>query len=340
MPTNDKASEGDVPIQSRRPSNIWLIIVASLFIIVPFLSWYFTWFGRSLSDEKIVEYLADEKKPRNIQHALTQIESRMEKNDPAVRKFYPRILELAKSPTGEVRKTVAWVMGQDNTSEEFHRALLELLKDPEPLVRRNAALQLVRFGDASGRPELRAMLQPFEAKSPIAGTIVSILPVGSNLRAGALLARIRVAASPTAGESNANSTASPITHDSSPITSPATPDTRHPTPVTSGDLQEFRAPVDGEIMASATGLLTSNQTPGTPSASTVKEGDTVSAGQTIARLKPDEASVSAALRALAYVGTAEDLPLIESLAQTGGTSEIASQASTTAKAIRSRMTSQ
>ena len=282
---------------SRRPSNIWLIIVASLFIIVPFLTWYFTWFGRSLSDEKIVEYLADEKKPRNIQHALTQIESRMEKNDPAVKKFYPRILELAKSPTGEVRKTVAWVMGQDNTSEDFHRALLELLKDAEPLVRRNAALQLVRFGDAAGRPELRAMLQPFEAKSPIAGTIVSILPVGSELRAGALLARVRVAASPSA---------SPITHHPSPITS-------------SGDIREFRAPVDGEIASL-----------------TVKEGDAVTAGQTIATLKPDQASVRAALRALAYVGTAEDLPFVESLAQTAGTSEIASQASTTGKAIRSR----
>lgn len=280
---------------SRRPNNIWLIIVASLFIIVPFLSWYFTWFGRSLSDEKIVEYLADEKKPRNIQHALTQIESRMEKNDPAVKKFYPRILELAKSPTGEVRKTVAWVMGQDNTSEDFHRALLELLKDPEPLVRRNAALQLVRFGDATGRPELRAMLQPFEAKSPMAGTIVSILPVGSQLSAGALLARIRVASPP------------------------ATPDTRHPSPLISGDVQEFRAPVDGEIASAA-----------------VKEGDAVTSGQTVASLKPDKASVTAALRALAYVGTAEDVPLVESLAQTAGTSEIASQASTTAKAIRSR----
>ena len=220
---NGDTPQAVIPTQPRRPSNIWLIIVASLFIIVPFLTWYFTWFGRSLSDEKIVEYLADEKKPRNIQHALTQIESRMEKNDPAVKKFYPRILELAKSPTGEVRKTVAWVMGQDNTSEEFHRALLELLKDPEPLVRRNAALQLVRFGDASGRPELRAMLQPFEAKSPINGTIVSILPVGSELRAGALLARIRAA----------GSSSSLITHHSSPITSPASPNTQHPTPLTS-----------------------------------------------------------------------------------------------------------
>src|SRR5688572_16606707 len=96
-----------VPPRAKRPSNFWLIIVASLFIIVPFLTWYFTWFGRSLSDEKIVEYLADEKKPRNIQHALTQIEQRIEKGDPTVKKFYPRILELAKSPSAEVRKTVA-----------------------------------------------------------------------------------------------------------------------------------------------------------------------------------------------------------------------------------------
>jgi hypothetical protein len=46
--------------------------------IVPFLTWYGTWFGRALSDEKIAEYLADEKNPRHIQHALTQIEARME----------------------------------------------------------------------------------------------------------------------------------------------------------------------------------------------------------------------------------------------------------------------
>ena len=293
----------------RRPSNIWLIIVASLFIIVPFLTWYFTWFGRSLSDEKIVEYLADEKKPRNIQHALTQIESRMEKNDPAVKKFYPRILELAKSPTGEVRKTVAWVMGQDNTSEDFHRALLELLKDPEPLVRRNAALQLVRFGDASGRPELRAMLQPFEAKSPVNGTIVSILPVGSELRAGALLARIRAGSPPS----------SLITHDSSPITSPASPITHHPSPITiSGDVQEFRAPVDGKIALAA-----------------VKESDSVSAGQTIASLKPDEASVKAALRALAYVGTKDDLSMTEQYA-TSSDADIRTLAFAAAESIRFR----
>lgn len=321
---NGSTAPAVIASRPRRPSNIWLIIVASLFTVVPFLTWYFTWFGRSLSDEKIVEYLSDEKKPRNIQHALTQIESRMEKNDPAVKKFYPRIIELAKSPTGEVRKTVAWVMGQDNTSEDFHRTLIALLNDSEPLVRRNAALQLVRFTDAngkpdgSGRPELRAMLQPFEVKSPMNGTIVSILPVGSELRAGALLARIRVA----------DSSSSLITHDSSrinssasPSTSPASPNTQHPSPVTvPGDVQEFRAPVDGQIASLA-----------------VKEGDTVTVGKTLATLKPDKASISAALRGLAYVGTGDDLPLVESLLHSAGTAEIRSQAGTTAQAIRTHI---
>src|SRR5437588_5276229 len=177
--------------RSRRASNIWLIIVAALFIIVPFLTWYLTWFGRGLSDDDIAMYLVDENSPRHIQHALLQVEEKIERGDPDAKKFYPQIIAASKSSVPEVRKTAAWVMGQDNRSEDFHRALINLLKDTEPLVRRNAALQLVRFGDGSGRPELRAMLQPFEAKCPIAGTIMSLLPVGSNIRGGAMLARLR-----------------------------------------------------------------------------------------------------------------------------------------------------
>jgi hypothetical protein len=162
------------PPKPRRAS-LPLIILAALFIIVPFLTWYGTWFGRDISDEEIATYLADEKNPRHIQHALSRVEERIEREDPTVRKFYPQVTALTKSPTAEIRKTAAWVMGQDNKSEEFHQALLTLLNDAEPLVRRNAALQLVRFGDASGRPELRAMLQSFETKSPIAGSVVSLL---------------------------------------------------------------------------------------------------------------------------------------------------------------------
>ena len=191
---NDNGNGADAPVAvspKRRRASLPLIIVAALFIIVPFLTWYGTWFGRNISDEEIATYLADEKNPRHIQHALSRIEERIERGDPTVKKFYPQIAALTKSPTAEIRKTAAWVMGQDNKSEEFHQALLILLKDNEPLVRRNAALQLVRFADASGRPELRAMLQPFEAKSPISGVVVSVLAQSSEISAGGLLVRIR-----------------------------------------------------------------------------------------------------------------------------------------------------
>jgi HEAT repeat protein len=191
-----------------RRASLPLIIVAALFIIVPFLTWYGTWFGRDLSDQDIAAYLADEKNPRHIQHALSRVEERIERGDPSARKFYAQIIALARSPTGEIRKTAAWVMGQDNKSEEFHLALVSLLSDSDPLVRRNAALQLVRFGDASGRPELRSMLQSFEAKSTIEGSVVSLLPQRTRIKAGGLLARIRD---------------------------------------TSNAVQEFRSPVDGAI---------------------------------------------------------------------------------------------
>jgi HEAT repeat protein len=183
---------GAVPTPPKpRRASLPLIIVAALFIIVPFLTWYGTWFGRDLSDQDIAAYLADEKSPRHIQHALSRVEERIERGDPSARKFYPQIIALAKSPTSEIRKTAAWVMGQDNKSEEFHQVLLSLLSDGDPLVRRNAALQLVRFGDASGRPELRLMLQSFEAKSTIAGSVVSLLPQRTRIKAGGLLARVR-----------------------------------------------------------------------------------------------------------------------------------------------------
>ena len=284
MERNAEVPSVTVPPKPRRAS-LPLIILAALFIIVPFLTWYGTWFGRNISDEEIATYLADEKNPRHIQHALSRIEERIERGDPTVKKFYPAIAALTKSPTGEIRKTAAWVMGQDNKSDEFHQALLILLKDNEPLVRRNAALQLVRFGDASGRPELCAMLLPFEAKSPISGVVVSILSPGSKVIAGGLLARIRD---------------------------------------TSSVMQEFRSPLDGSI--------------GTVS---VKEGETVAAGQTIVSLTPDRATMKDALRALAYVGTREDVPLIERLQGSAtNDTEIKQQAALTVKTIGNRSQSE
>ncbi|HKY28709.1 MAG TPA: HEAT repeat domain-containing protein [Pyrinomonadaceae bacterium] len=167
-----------------------ILILAVLFVGGAFLSWYFSWFGRSLSDEDISQYLVDEKKPRHVQHALLQVQQRIERGDANAQQWYPQIIKLSSHPETEFRLTAAWLMGFDPKSEEFHRALITLLNDPAPIVRRNAALALVRFGDARGRPELLAMLKPYEVQAPVAGKVASTLKEGAQLARGTLLARI------------------------------------------------------------------------------------------------------------------------------------------------------
>src|SRR5438874_13633670 len=87
------ANAHPVDAKPRRPSNIWLIIVASLFIIVPFLTWYLTWFGRGLSDDEIAKYLVDESNPRHMQHELLLVEERMEREHGIECKLYTLIVE-------------------------------------------------------------------------------------------------------------------------------------------------------------------------------------------------------------------------------------------------------
>jgi len=168
-----------------------ILILAMLFVVASFLTWYFTWFGRGLSDADISRYLVDEKHPRHVQHALLQIQHRIERGDPAAKQWYAQIIRLAGNPETEFRLTVAWLMGSDNRSEEFHNTLKILLADPEAIVRRNAALALVRFNDASGRNELLAMLQPFTVIAPATGTLQSSLSSGAQISRGGLLGRIQ-----------------------------------------------------------------------------------------------------------------------------------------------------
>ena len=167
-----------------------ILILAILFVVASFLTWYFTWFGRDLSDADVSKFLVDEKHPRHVQHALLQIQQRIERGDPAAKQWYPQIIVLAGSPETEFRLTVAWLMGADNRSEEFHNSLKKLLGDPEAIVRRNAALALIRFNDASGRSELLAMLQPFTVTAPATGALQSSLSSGAQISRGALLGRI------------------------------------------------------------------------------------------------------------------------------------------------------
>jgi HlyD family secretion protein len=164
---------------------------AWLIVLMPFLFWWSTWFGRHLSDQQIAEYLNDQKHPRHIQHALVQLGERMGRHDAGVARWHPDLVRLASYPVEEVRNTDAWVMGQDTSDVAFHQTLLTMLGDSSLLVRGNAALSLVRFGDASGRAQIIALLQPAVIAAPSAGVISDTDKIGTPIHQGGVIAKLQ-----------------------------------------------------------------------------------------------------------------------------------------------------
>jgi biotin carboxyl carrier protein len=258
-----------------------ILVLALLFVLMPFLFWNATWFGRPITDNQIAKALVDRSHPREIQHVLSQFETRIEKGDPSVRRWYPQMVALSKDPVDEIRVTDAWVMGQDNTSQDFHAALLPMLNDPNPMVQRNAALSLVRFQDDSGHALIVSMLRPYVMGSPLAGVLATRLKPADIVNPGTLVAHIE-----SGGKSN-----------------------------------EVRS-----------------QVPGTVERWLVSDGSTVTAGQPILSLAPNESMAWEALRALYLAGRPEDLPDVEGFVRVndGMSPQVAVQALDTARAIRDR----
>jgi HEAT repeat protein len=268
-------------VRKRIPGSKPILILAALFIAATFLAWYFSWFGRELSDADISKYLADEKNPRHVQHALLQIQQRMERGDGTAKSWYPQLVTLSGNPETEFRLTVAWLMGFDNSSSEFHNALLKLVHDEQPIVRRNAALALVRFNDNSGREELVAVLKPYVLKAPADGVVASSMHEGTNINRRTPLARIQQS---------------------------------------DGKVVELRSPLPGRVNK----IFKPN-------------GSQITRDEDFMSLNSDEGSVWEALRALALVGTKDDLPLIDAYASsTDASARVKEQANLTAKSIISR----
>ena len=163
--------------QTKKPvARKWLYVMLGLtfsFVLMPYLLWQETWFGRPLNDAQMGKAFTNFVRPREAQHALSQVADRIMSPDPAVResarKWYPEVLALSGSSSDELRLTAAWVMGQDNTEPRFHEALTRLLTDPNPVVQRNAAVQLVRFNDPAGHDIIVSMLKPYAMPAPAAG---------------------------------------------------------------------------------------------------------------------------------------------------------------------------
>ncbi|MGA8344819.1 MAG: hypothetical protein WB781_23005 [Candidatus Sulfotelmatobacter sp.] len=188
---NGSAVAGSKPKRGMsRTQKILFFATGWLIVLMPFLFWWNTWFGRHLSDQQLTEYLHDDKKPRHIQHALVQMGERMSHADTAVRQWYPDLIRLAVYPVEEVRNTDAWVMGQDTSGAGFHETLRKMLADSSPMARGNAALSLVRFGDATGRPQIVALLQSAAINAPVSGHVVDADRPGTAIHQGGLLAKL------------------------------------------------------------------------------------------------------------------------------------------------------
>jgi len=158
---------------------------------MPFLFWWSTWFGRALTDKEMAEYLNDNAHPRHIQHAIVQLGQRMSQHDQSAARWYGDLVRVASNPREEVRSTDAWVMGQDTAGPGFHEALLKMLSDPSLMVRGNAALSLVRFGDSSGRAQIVALLQPVAITTPTDGKVMDTAGMGTAIHQGGLIAKLK-----------------------------------------------------------------------------------------------------------------------------------------------------
>jgi biotin carboxyl carrier protein len=178
----------------------WLVAIRALtfaFVLMPFLLWYMTTFTRPLTDRELGAYFTDTLHPRRAQHALSQVADRIMSPNPAIREsarpWYPEVVKSAAQGSDELRVTAAWVMGQDNQSPEFHAALLKQLTDTNPMVRRNAALSLVRFADPSGHDVIAGMLQPYQMLAPRTGSLATRLKPDDVINPGTLVAHVAVA---------------------------------------------------------------------------------------------------------------------------------------------------
>jgi hypothetical protein len=192
------AVAGDAPAQPARVrhrmstrNRLLFFATAWLIVLMPFLFWWNTWFGRHLSDKQLSEFLNDQKHPRHIQHALVQLGERLTVHDAGAARWYPDLERLATYPVEEVRNTDAWVMGQDTTQAGFHDALRGMLADSSPMVRGNAALSLVRFGDAAGRVQIVALLEPARITATLAGRVIDTDHAGTAIHQGGLIAKIQ-----------------------------------------------------------------------------------------------------------------------------------------------------
>ncbi len=302
MPLNPEPRTQNPEPKKTHRSKLLVLLVLIIGIFIPVQFWRGVWFGRELTDAQLQKFFSESTKPRSIQHALVQIDERIRKGDPEVPRWYPQVASLSEHPLPLIRAEAAWVMGQDSRSELFHRTLLTCVEDSSPLVRRNAALALVRFRDPAALDELCSMLKNWPVRSSVAGRVEVRAEPGQWVHSDVELAVVL-------GED--------------------------------GSMTEIRTELRGRILevtvvpdqavAEGDTIILLSPDPEHVWESLVAEGDT------IILLSPDPEHVWESLRALYLIGTKAELELVESCALNPRyTEELRRQARATAEAIRER----
>jgi len=158
----------DKPAKKRSP--ILMVVIVALVVMVPFLAWYNSWFGRDLSDGRISEILATGTDGPEVQHALSRIQMRLQKGDESATRWRSRIIALTGHELPEVRRMVAWTLGHD-PHETCRAALKTMLGDADLAARRNAAVALTKWRDDAGRAVLLKALKFIEVRAPAGGVL-------------------------------------------------------------------------------------------------------------------------------------------------------------------------
>jgi biotin carboxyl carrier protein len=174
------------------PQRLVVVVSLALFLTVvfPFAFWFLTWHGWALDPAHVETGLGEPLRPARASQQIMQIGEKLSRGDHSVRRWYPRIVELAKTQDEDLRRNVAWMMGRDPEHESFREVLRTMLNDPLPMVRLEAALSLAQFRDATARQELQSATQPFRVNSSVAGRIQMRIDTGDTTRPQTVVARI------------------------------------------------------------------------------------------------------------------------------------------------------
>jgi len=157
--------------------------------VIALASWFGSSFKRGLSDDQVLERL-EAGAPRDIQHALSQLEERLGPAYEGRERFREAVVALAENEHVEIRRQVAWVMGRE-PAELYRSTLTKMLTDVDLGARVNAACSLSNFYDALARPVLLKGLEPFEVLAMASGTLDLKLDIGDAASLGTGLGSIK-----------------------------------------------------------------------------------------------------------------------------------------------------